>query len=130
MILCLGTRQASSQDTKSLTRARFLLFPSTRDGTSITSLILVTVDIYRHLASQCETRMLTYQNNEDKDWGTSRYVCHVLRMYSLPTSLHTTNGREGTERVLWIMGGGGQNLSTKTQLSLNESCVITNTQLI
>ena len=35
MILCLGTRQASSQDTKSLTRARFLLFPSTRDGTSI-----------------------------------------------------------------------------------------------
>ena len=35
MILCLGTRQASSQDTKSLTRARFLLFPSNRDGTSI-----------------------------------------------------------------------------------------------
>ena len=35
MILCLGTRQASSQDTKSLTRARYLLFPSTRDGTSI-----------------------------------------------------------------------------------------------
>ena len=35
MILCLGTRQASSQDTKSLTRARFLLFPSTGDGTSI-----------------------------------------------------------------------------------------------
>ena len=30
-----GSRQASSQDTKSLTRARFLLFPSTRDGTSI-----------------------------------------------------------------------------------------------
>ena len=28
-------RQASSQDTKSLTRARFLLFPSTRYGTSI-----------------------------------------------------------------------------------------------
>ena len=31
----IGTRQASSQDTKSLTRARFLLFPSTRDGTCI-----------------------------------------------------------------------------------------------
>ena len=28
-------KQASSQDTKSLTRARFLLFPSTRDGTSM-----------------------------------------------------------------------------------------------
>ena len=30
----------------------------------LTSLIMVTVDIYRHLASQCETRILTYQNNE------------------------------------------------------------------
>ena len=30
-----GILQASSQDTKSLTSARFLLFPSTRDGTSI-----------------------------------------------------------------------------------------------
>ena len=39
VISCLGTRQASSNDT-SLTRARYLLFPSTRDasGTSISVL--------------------------------------------------------------------------------------------
>ena len=42
VILCLGTRQASSQDTKSLTRARFLLFPSTRDGTSISHCSICT----------------------------------------------------------------------------------------
>ena len=33
VILCLGTRLAES-----LTRARYLLFPSTRDGTSISKL--------------------------------------------------------------------------------------------
>ena len=31
--LCLGTRLAESQDTKSLMSARYLLFPSTSDGT-------------------------------------------------------------------------------------------------
>ena len=33
--LCLGTLQASFQDTISLTRARYLLLSSTHDGTSI-----------------------------------------------------------------------------------------------
>ena len=47
VILCLGTRLAESQDTKSLTRARYLLFPFTRDGTSISLLDMPSPDDLR-----------------------------------------------------------------------------------
>ena len=70
VILCLGTRL----DTKSLTRARFLLFPSTRDGTSISYIGKITNVGYddeaevRFMSTYGKGRSQKWRKHKDKLW--------------------------------------------------------------